>query len=124
MDVLEEYECLYPEKLNMRQAARNLNRAAVEPEKIIVKTSRKGGGSVVRTQAASPATSTVQPKALPQSPAEQTILMLLSQGSLHIDDIVKAANLPLGEVFAALTALEINGLARQLPGRLYESKLL
>jgi len=113
MDVLEEYELLYPELLNMRHARRDLERAAFNPADIA--RSRK--------QAA------VKPKPKPapiapppdRNPTETRILHLLQQEPLHIDALSKATGLSFGELFAALTALEIEGLIQQTPGKIYEA---
>jgi DNA processing protein len=109
MDILEEYELLYPELLNMRGAERDLERPAMEPEQVAVKP-----------PPAKPKPAPVQapPSDLPAP--EQKILSLLQGGALHIDGIMKAAGVPFGALCAALTNLEIQGLVAQGPGRMYE----
>jgi len=112
MDVLEEYELAYPELLNMRQATRDLERPSVEPEQVAVKK-----------QSAKPA----PPPPVPKPPTdltrlEQAIVQCLSDKQLHIDDITKAVQAPLGEFFAAITKLEIAGLIEQAPGKIYSMK--
>ena len=109
LDILEEYEFVYPELLNMRGARRDLERAAVDPERVAVKP-----------PPAEPKPAPVQAPPPGLSPPEQKILSLLQSGALHIDGIMKAADVPFGALCAALTNLEIQGLIAQEPGRMYE----
>jgi len=111
MDVLEEYELLYPELLNMRHARRDLERAAFNPADIA--RSRKQAAVKPKPQPA--------PKILPaRNPIETQILKLLQHKPMHIDALSKATGLSFGELFAALMALEIDQLIRQMPGKIYE----
>jgi len=125
MDVLEEYELVYPELLNMREATRDLERPSANPEKIPVKKPTKPvGASCVRpltcpTQHAPPAGEHNSPLPPGLSPLEQKILQCLSGRQMHIDDITKAVNISMGELFMALTKLEIEGLVAQAPGKVY-----
>ena len=121
-DVLEEYEANYAHVLNMRQAARDLDRVSVLPEKVAVK--RKS------IQSAGAAIVPPAPIENPQSnllladltALEQTIAQCLAAKPLHIDEIAKAAGVGLGDLFAALTKLEIAGIIRQIPGKVFEIK--
>ena len=123
MDVLEEYELVYPELLNMREATRHLERPSVSPEKVPVKQrqgSRKQEASTEGAACIPPQTKAASPAPpVDLSPVEQSILRCLSGRQLHIDDITKAVQAPLGEFFAAITKLEIEGLVEQSPGKLY-----
>ncbi len=57
---------------------------------------------------------------LPQlTEEEEAVYRLLSHEPVDLDKLVALANLPVQEVLAALMFLEIKGLVRQLPGRLY-----
>ena len=58
-------------------------------------------------------------EALPDDPTEAALLGLLSHEPTHADDLTRAAGLPTAAVSAALTMLELKGLARQLGGMLY-----
>ena len=117
MDVLEEYELLYPQLLNMRHAARDLERAAFNPADI----ARSRRQAAVRKQGSGIRRQEENPAPLPdRNPAETKILELLRQESMHIDALSKATGLPFGELFAALMALEIDKLVRQTPGKIYE----
>ncbi len=48
---------------------------------------------------------------------EQTIIRLLSEGQMLVDDLIEASELNAGCVLASLTLLEVKGLVRRLPGR-------
>jgi len=127
MDILEEYELVYPELLNMRFAQRDLDRASMDPAQVTVKK-RKPVGDGLRTSLvpqenncfSSYETSGTPSPADGLSALEQKIISLLKGGVLHIDGIVKAAGVPFGTLCAALTNLEIQGLIAQGPGRMYE----
>ena len=117
MDVLEEYELVYPELLNMRQATRDLERPSLDPEQVPVKKKQE-----TRSKRQDRETATAPAPALSLSPLEQSIVQCLSNAALHIDDITKAVQAPLGEFFAAITKLEIEGVIEQAPGKIYSRK--
>jgi DNA processing protein len=54
----------------------------------------------------------------PLSAAEQRVYGVIGYHELLQDVVIRAAELPPGEVLAALTALELKGLIRRLPGNL------
>jgi DNA processing protein len=58
-------------------------------------------------------------KAIPESESEVAVLRCLSHEPLHIDEIRRAACLPISTVSSALTMLELKGLARQAGGMNY-----
>ena len=58
-------------------------------------------------------------EALPDNATEASLLRLLSSEPRHIDDLGRAAALPMAEVSSALTMLELKGLARQVGGMNY-----
>jgi len=125
MDVLEDYELLYPELLDMRRAERDLKRESINPDIIAVKK-KSAGAATCRPQHTPAAGAACQPPA-PSSPAdlpplESQILSLLANTSLHIDHIMKATQAPYGELFAALMRLEMQGLVEQSPGKRYFAK--
>ena len=139
MDVLEEYELVYPELLNMRKAERNLDSSVVLPyDAPVPKKPRMrknvgaaplGGPAQATTpaatapQAISPAAGGLQGAAAPttRDPLETKLLTLLRDDMLHVDAICAKTGEKLGTVFTALTNLEIEGLVRQGPGRMYEA---
>jgi DNA processing protein len=51
------------------------------------------------------------------SPAERGVAELLGGEALHLDALISRAGRPVGELLAVLCALELQGLAEQLPGR-------
>jgi len=53
------------------------------------------------------------------SPQEQLILKTLATEPVAVDDLASMCNVALPELLSALTLLEIKGLARQLPGKLF-----
>jgi len=110
MDVLEDYELLYPELLDMRRAERDLAREAVEPEKVAVKKQEARGK---KQEPEKPD----QPADLPA--LETQILRLLGDAPMHIDHIMKGTDAPYGELYTALMRLEMQELIQQAPGKLY-----
>jgi len=121
MDVLEEFELSHPHLFNMRQAAKHLEQPSVSPDQVAVKRPARPTADMparVPQPSSPPAPKKEPPSNL--SALEQSILQCLSNQPLHIDDITKATHASLGELFAALTTLEINGLAQQMPGKIYQ----
>jgi DNA processing protein len=58
-------------------------------------------------------------KKLPLNPVEQNILKYLSQEPTHVDEICGLAGLPINEVSATLTMMELKGLAAHVGGMNY-----
>ncbi len=58
-------------------------------------------------------------EALPADPTEAALLRLLTHEPIHVDELARAAALPMAAVASTLTLLELKGLARQLGGMLY-----
>jgi len=56
---------------------------------------------------------------LPENATEAALLRHLSQEPTHIDEICQASGLPVAEVSAALTMMELKGLVRQVGGMHY-----
>ena len=116
-DVLEEYEATYAHVLNMRQVARDLERVSVAPEKVNVKKAQPVGATITL----SAPIEKPQPKPLPAdlTELEQKIAQCLAAKPLHIDEIAKTASCGMGELFAALTKLEIATIIEQTPGKIF-----
>lgn len=55
----------------------------------------------------------------PASPVEAQILGLLTHEPVHVDDLVRASQLPVSEIIATLTLLELKGLVRTASGMQY-----
>ncbi|MDD4716158.1 MAG: DNA-processing protein DprA [Oscillospiraceae bacterium] len=57
---------------------------------------------------------------------QQDVLRALSDQAqaVHVDELMEAAGLPVGRILSALTVLEIKGLIKQHPGKIFESCVL
>jgi predicted Rossmann fold nucleotide-binding protein DprA/Smf involved in DNA uptake len=55
------------------------------------------------------------PKGLPPDP----LLIFLGSDPLRLDDLVQASRLPASEVLTRLSILELQGLVRELSGKIY-----
>ena len=70
-------------------------------------------------------TPTPQPKAkaaLNLTPDEQTVLSAMGADSVHIDQITRVTQLPIGKVSSLLVMLELKGIVQQLPGKQFVKK--
>ncbi len=66
-----------------------------------------------------------QPKAevaLNLTPEEQTVLSAMDADSVHIDEITRVTQLPIGKVSSLLVMLELKGIVQQLPGKQFVKK--
>ena len=66
-----------------------------------------------------------QPKAkvdLNLTPDEQTVLSAMETDSVHIDEITRVTQLPIGKVSSLLVMLELKGIVQQLPGKQFIKK--
>ena len=64
-----------------------------------------------------------QPKAAPNlTPDEQTVLSAMDADSVHIDEITRVTQLPIGKVSSLLVMLELKGVVQQLPGKQFVKK--
>ncbi len=57
--------------------------------------------------------------AAPGSPDERRVLAGLTTDPVTVDDLASRCDMPLPELLSTLTMLELKGLARQLPGKLF-----
>ena len=68
-------------------------------------------------------TPTPQPKTnLNLTPDEQTVLSAMGDDSVHIDEITRETQLPIGRVSSLLVMLELKGIVQQLPGKQFVKK--
>ena len=70
-------------------------------------------------------TPTPRPKAkveLNLTPDEQTVLSAMDADSVHIDEITRVTQLPIGQVSSLLVMLELKGIVQQLPGKQFVKK--
>ena len=66
-----------------------------------------------------------QPKAkteLNLTPDEQVVLSAIDADSVHIDEITRMTQLPIGKVSSLLVMLELKGIVQQLPGKQFVKK--
>ncbi len=54
--------------------------------------------------------------ALPDNAEERTLLVLLSHEPRHIDDLIRASELPTETVSATLTTMELKGMVKSVGG--------
>lgn len=54
------------------------------------------------------------------TPDEQSVLSALEQGRLPVDEVIVQSGLPAARALASLTLLEVKGLVRRMPGKIYE----
>ncbi len=89
------------------------------PESTRQPPSLKRPAKVVRPQPIEKrSTPTPQPKAnLNLTPDEQTVLSAINADSVHIDEITRVTQLPIGKVSSLLVMLELKGTVQQLPGK-------
>jgi len=52
---------------------------------------------------------------------DKIVISVIGADKIHIDQIVRNANLPVHKVSGILTMLEINGIIEQLPGKFYRN---
>ena len=98
-DVMREYVYRYPDKIH-----KEIKKQEKITEKIAVDKS------------AAPIYSDVDKKADSPDSVEAKILALLKSGQQHMDTLIAETGLPSGEVLAALTMLEVQGLVTTQPG--------
>ena len=56
------------------------------------------------------------------TPDEQAVLATMDASSIHIDQIARDTELPIGKVSSLLVMLELKGIVQQLPGKQFEKK--
>ena len=56
------------------------------------------------------------------TPDEQTVLSAMDADSVHIDEITRTTQLPIGKVSSLLVMLELKGIVQQLPGKQFVRK--
>ena len=120
MDVLEEYQYLYPDALRLEQARGPLfHKKEAAGQRGAYSSARPHTiRTTEQTQAQKPA---VQARPLPAELSEtaKRLAGLLSEEALHVDEVTSRLREPPQRVLEALTELELYGLARQEPGGCY-----
>jgi DNA processing protein len=56
------------------------------------------------------------------TPDEQAVLSTMEGSSVHIDQIARVTQLPIGKVSSLLVMLELKGIVQQLPGKQFVKK--
>lgn len=119
LDVLEEYQYLYPDTLDLTGADRPLF------EKNGMQTPHNTHNCAqmhnIRETQAVPAQGSTQESPIPDhlSTVAKRLLTLLSAGALHVDEAADRLQMPAQKILEALTELELYGLVRPESGRRY-----
>ena len=89
-------------------------------------TSSKQSDRIARPQSVeNRSTPTSQPKTKTDpnlTPDEQVVLSAMDADSVHIDEITRVTQLPIGKVSSLLVMLELKGVVQQLPGKQFVKK--
>ena len=88
-------------------------------------SSKQSDKAIPRQSAAKRSTPAAQPKTkvVPNlTPDEQTVLSTMDADSIHIDEITRVTQLPIGKVSSILVMLELKGIVQQLPGKQFVKK--
>lgn len=86
---------------------------------------RRSDKAVRPQSVAKSSTPVSQPKAkaeLNMTPDEQIVLSAMDADSVHIDEITRLTQLPIGKVSSLLVMLELKGIVQQLPGKQFVKK--
>lgn len=110
-DVLTEYEALFPDTLS--KAARPIPEMAVQP--VAPKPPIEAPAPKVQAPPP-PAPTPKEDAAVACNDKEKTLLSLLSEGELQMDQLIARSHLGASAVLASVTMLELRGLVTVLPG--------
>ena len=121
IDILEEYEALYPNKINIKNLPMFKTKFSQFVNKVKPKPQKVKPESIEMPQL-----STEMPPPPPVPIAEKinvadanitdSILKILSSEPITTDDIAKSSGLDISDVMMALTELEISGQIKSIPG--------
>lgn len=114
-EVLEEYQWLFPEKIQPFQVATETDTPkneepacrVAEPQVVPVLDKKDNLSKTERHNLCS------------LTPDQQTLVTMLEGGKLPVDELIAGAGIPAARVLAALTILEIQGMVIRLPGKIY-----
>ena len=117
-DIAGEYTAIYPSRIHIGRKRLPLDK---EGEKRLLKSqteipAKKG----IDKPAAGDYDLKTAESAL--NDTEKTIVNVLKGGTLHLNDVIEKCALPAGSVMAALTMLEIKGVAIQEKGKFFKLK--
>ena len=108
-DILQEYLALYPHKISLTQKP---NPSPIKP----AKNNRRQSSQTPKTIDLSEAIKDFNPEA-------KAIMISLSGGERHVDEIGEQTGLPAAQILRELTMLELNGAVKALPGKRYTCTL-
>lgn len=119
-DILCEYETIYGNLINMDVARKSV--AEVDYVEYRKPSKSTEARSVQRATIDKPAEKATQKTELDESvsPQAKTVYGVLSEGPMHIDDIVRATGLKMNIVLSSLTELELNGACELTSGKNYK----
>ena len=120
-DILSEYEYKYGDLYDSEKASKPLNTLAyvdyrkpkAKKEKIKDTESQKEKTTVAEVKV-----NMVPPEGVSED--AKAVFGALTQGEMHIDDIVRATELKMNVVLSSLTELELFGCVQQMPGKKYK----
>ena len=127
-EILQEYLDQYPDRIIIEQDQESWDSGQLDAIEEREKKRRTGFSAAPRKgePASKPAKEPApQPKKekipapLTLTPTERTVYNLLGEEPLSVQELITRGNLPAREVLAALTQLEIEGLAAAHPGKRY-----
>lgn len=123
LDVLSEYEFLYPDLIDFKTAALPLNEVEYVNYRKPQKAERACEKPVPKEQPEQEPVKAVKEDISDMASAEAvSIYAVLSNEPLHIDDIVRKTNLKMNIVLSSLTELELLGVCELTSGKKYKIK--
>ena len=117
-DIAEEYAAIYPNRIRLGQKLQMLDK---DGEKRLLRTQTEVH---VKKVIDKPADGGYDLKTadIALNDTEKSIVDTLKGGTMHLNDVIEKCALPAGSVMAALTMLEIKGVAIQEKGKFFRLK--
>lgn len=128
-DVMREYEALFPNKVHpyhggqQTTAEAEVKRTKIDAKPLPVVASKVETPKEVKKSIDNPSQiAYIDLNEIQQqlTPDEKAITDALSQGPTHVDEVIAKTGLAASRVLASMTLLEVKGLVRRLPGKLFE----
>jgi DNA processing protein len=119
-DIADEYEALYPEKIHIETLKVPLDgdRLQALNERAIVQNRQKTQKIEIDNDKSVEYIDLVQ-LAERLDEMEMQIVSVLAGKTMHIDDVITQTGMTASDVLASLTLLEVEGIAEQLPGKMF-----
>lgn len=114
-DILEEYESLYPDKIDLRNIL-------VYKKNTVVKSKPKPNSDITPVISINPEPDFIRPAETPnpihlvETDISERIIKSFGNEPLTTDDLVKLSGIDVADVMIALTELEISGQVKSVPG--------